>query len=44
MQTHLKDFLKNSHAKWEDILNKIFNWFNKIKKHNCLVFEDINVE
>ena len=33
MQVHLKSFLRNSHAKWEDIMNKIFNSFSEFKKH-----------
>ena len=44
MQLHLKDFLKNSHFKQEDIMNKIFNKFSKFKKHNKIVFKDIDVK
>ena len=44
MQTHLKNFLKNSQAKWEDIINKIFNQFSSFKKHIWVLFEDINAE
>ena len=43
-QSHLKDFLKNSHVKLEDIINKIFNKFSEFKKHIKIVFEDINTE
>ena len=44
MQTHLKNFLKNSHNKWEDIINEIFNSFSEFKKHIWVVFKDINAE
>ena len=33
VQAQLKNFLKNSHTKWEDIINEIFDMFNKFKKH-----------
>ena len=33
VQAHLKDFLENSRAKREDIMNEIFNQFSGFKKH-----------
>ena len=44
MQMHLKNFLKNSYAKWEDIMNEIFDSFSRFKKHIKIVFKDINAE
>ena len=44
MQTHLKNFLENSWAKCEDIINKIFNQFSDFKKHIWELFEDIDAE
>ena len=44
IQSHLKDFLRNSHAKWEDIINKIFDKFSEFKKHIRIVCKDINTE
>ena len=44
MQTHLKNFLKNSWVKCEDITNKIFNQFSDFKKHIQILFEDIDIE
>ena len=44
VQAHLKDFLKNSQVKWEDITNKIFNQFSDFKKHIQILFEDIDAE
>ena len=44
VQAHLKNFLKNSHTKWEDIINKIFDQFSKFKKHIWVLFKDIDVE
>ena len=44
VQTHLKDFLKNSWVKQEDIINKIFNQFSDFKKHIWVLFENINTE
>ena len=44
VQTHLKDFLKNSQVKHEDIMNEIFNQFSGFKKHIQVLFEDINTE
>ena len=44
MQTHLKNFLKNSQVKHEDIINKIFNQFSDFKKHIQILFEDIDIE
>ena len=44
VQTYLKNFLKNSWAKCEDITNKIFNQFSGFKKHIQVLFEDIDTE
>ena len=44
MQAHLKNFLKISHVKQKDIINKIFDKFSKLKKHIRIVFRDINIE
>ena len=44
MQTHLKDFLKNSWAKWEDIMNEIFDQFSDFKKHIQVLFKNIDAE
>ena len=44
MQTHLKNFLKNSQVKHEDIINEIFDQFSDFKKHIQVLFEDINTE
>ena len=44
VQTHLKNFLKNSQAKCENITNKIFDQFNDFKRHIWVLFEDINAE
>ena len=44
MQTHLKNFLKNSQVKHEDITNKIFNQFSDFKKHIQILFRDIDAE
>ena len=44
VQTHLKNFLKNSQIKCEDITNKIFNQFSDFKKHIQILFEDIDAE
>ena len=44
MQTHLKNFLKNSQAKCEDITNEIFNQFSGFKKHIWVLFKDIDAE
>ena len=44
VQTHLKDFLKNSQTKCKDITNKIFNQFSGFKKHIQVFFEDIDTE
>ena len=44
MQAHLKDFLENSQAKCEDIMNEIFNQFSDFKKHIQELFEDIDAE
>ena len=44
MQTHLKNFLKNSYAKKEDIINNIFNSFSEFKKHIQVVFKNINAK
>ena len=44
MQSHLKDLLKNSHVKQEDIINKIFNKFSEVKKHIKTVLKDIDTE
>ena len=44
MQTHLKNFLKNSWVKQEDITNEIFNQFSDFKKHIQILFKNINAE
>ena len=44
VQTHLKNFLKNSHVKQKDIINEILNQFSEFKKHIQILFEDINAE
>ena len=44
VQTHLKNFLKNSQVKHEDIMNKIFDLFSDFKKHIQVLFEDIDAE
>ena len=44
VQTHLKNFLKNSHTKQEDITNEIFNQFSDFKKHIHVLFENIDVK
>ena len=44
VQSHLKDLLKNSHIKQEDIINKIFNKFSEVKKHIKTVLKDIDTE
>ena len=44
VQTHLKNFLKNSWVKQEDIINKIFNQFSDFKKHIWVLFKDINTK
>ena len=44
VQTHLKDFLKNSQVKHEDIMNKIFDQFDDFKRHIQILFGDINAE
>ena len=44
IQTHLKNFFRNSGAKWEDIINEIFDSFSEFKKHIQIVFKDIDVE
>ena len=44
VQTHLKDFLKNSQVKHEDITNEIFNQFDDFKRHIWVLFEDIDAE
>ena len=44
VQAHLKNFLKNSQVKWEDITNEIFNQFSDFKKHIQILFEDIDVK
>ena len=44
MQMHLKNFLRNSRTKWEDIMNKIFNSFSRFKKHIQIVFKDIDAK
>ena len=44
MQAHLKDFLKNSQTKQEDITNEIFSSFSEFKKHIKIVFKDIDTK
>ena len=44
VQTHLKNFLKNSWLICENIMNEIFNQFSDFKKHIQILFEDINAE
>ena len=44
VQTHLKNFLKNSWVKQEDIINKIFDTFIEFKKHIQILFENIDAE
>ena len=44
MQTHLKNFLKNSQVKHKDIINEIFDQFSDFKKHIQELFEDIDAE
>ena len=44
VQTHLKNFLKNSWVKHEDITNKIFDQFSDFKKHIWVLFKDIDTE
>ena len=44
VQAHLKNFLKNSQTKWEDITNKIFDIFIGFKKHIWVLFENIDAE
>ena len=44
VQTHLKNFLKNSWAKHENIMNEIFDQFDDFKKHIQKLFEYINAE
>ena len=45
MQTHLKNFLKNSHFKQKDIINKIFNKFSKVRNmlKQCLKTLMLNI-
>ena len=44
MQTHLKNFLKNSQVKQKDIINEIFDTFIEFKKHIQILFKNINAE
>ena len=44
VQTHLKNFLKNSQVKHEDITNEIFDQFSGFKKHIWVLFEDIDIK
>ena len=44
MQSHLKDFLKNSHSKREDNINKIFNKFSEFKKQIRIVSKEVNTK
>ena len=44
VQTHLKNFLKNSWVTCEDITNKIFDQFSDFKKHIQILLKDINTE